>query len=915
MQVYLINKMGDIKKIFNAEKIAMIGATEKENSVGRAIMENLMLSIEGTEAGGIKDTCEGRNIKRKIFPVNPGRKSVLGIDCYDSITSVPERVDLAIIATPARTVPDIVEQCGKAEVEGVIIVSAGFKEIGEEGKMLEKQISEIRERYHIRIIGPNCMGIIRPNNSLNASFLKVNPQPGKIALISQSGALGSAILDWAINARIGFSMFASLGSMIDVDFGDLIDFLGDDPGTRSIMIYMESVGNAKKFVSAARGFARNKPIIIVKPGRFAESARAVLSHTGAMASDDHVYEAAFKRAGVVRVKEIEDLFNAAEVLDSKNLPKGPRLAIITNAGGPGVMATDALIEMGGSLAKLPEKSIKALDEVLPGYWSRGNPIDLLGDADTERYIQAINICLESPEVDCLLIIYTPQGAAKPVDLAEKVSQVAKKAYKPLITVWMGGSDAQKARELFFEENIPSYRTPEEAVKTYRYMYLYSRNLELLYETPAELPVDQAPPKNNLKALIRRLAKSGRFVLNENDSKKFLVNYGIPIVKPYIAKSADEAARKANIAGYPVVMKIVSEDITHKTDAGGVILNIHSEEKLKVEYEKLMCRVNEFFPSANIEGVMVEKMLDNIDYEIILGAKKDKEFGSVILFGMGGISTEIFKDFSVALPPLNQTLARRMIEETKIYQMIKGYRGKEPCDMKQLEKIIVSFSNLIVDFPEIAEIDVNPLSISCGKAYALDARIIIEKNPHDYTQGGHQYPHLVITPYPTRYIMPWKLNDGTDVLLRPIKPEDEPLEYEMLTTLSEEALLRRFFQVIVNISHEMLTRFCNIDYDREIAIVAELKDGEKRRIIGIGRLIVEPDFRSGEFAVVVHDDYQGRGLGYKLVDTLIGIAVEKGLEKIYGVVLSDNHSMLKICEELGFVIKWLSGGLSRVELEL
>ncbi len=890
--------MSNIKKIFNAGSVALIGATDKEGSVGRAILENLLLSKT-----------------RKVFPVNPNRKDVLGAVCYSSILDVKEKIGLAIIATPAKTVPAIVEECGKAGADGVIIVSAGFREIGDEGTLLEKQIKEIRDKYRMRIIGPNCLGLIRPNIGLNASFLKVNPEPGKIAFISQSGALGSAMLDWAINARIGFSMFVSLGSMIDVDFGDLIDFLGDDPETRSIMIYLESVGNAKRFMNAARGFARNKPIIIVKPGRFAESAKAVLSHTGALASDDHVYETAFKRAGVVRVKEVEDLFNAAEVLDSKHLPKGPNLAIITNAGGPGVMATDALIELGGKLAKLSDENLKELDSVLPKYWSKGNPVDLLGDADTGRYVNAINTCLKSSEVDCLLIIYTPQGAAKPDELAKTVSELAKKSSKPIITVWMGGKDAQAAREIFYENNIPTYGTPEEAVKTYRYMYRYNRNLELLYETPAELPVDQAPPKNNLKALIHRMSRDGRTVLNEDDSKKFLVNYGIPVIKPYLAKNADEAARKANNVGYPVVLKIVSKDISHKTDVKGVVLNIHSEEKLRNEYDKLISSVKENFPSAEIDGVFVEKMIENIDYEIILGAKKDKEFGSVILFGMGGISTEIFKDFSIGLPPMNQTIARRLIEETKIYKMIQGYRGKPPADMKQLEQIIISFSNLIVDFPEIAEIDVNPLAITNGKAYALDARIILEKNALEYVDHTHQYPHLVITPYPTRYIMPWKLNDGTDVILRPIKPEDEPLEYEMLTTLSEDTLRGRFFQAIRNITHELLTRFCNIDYDREMAIVAELKEGEKRRLIGIGRLIIESDFKSGEYAVVVHDDYHGRGLGYKLVDLMIGSAEEKGLDTIYGLVLTDNNAMLKICDELGFTIKHLPDGISRVDLVL
>ncbi len=797
-------------------------------------------------------------------------------------------------------------------MEGIIIVSAGFREVGEEGRKHEEQIIEIRKRYGMRIIGPNCLGVIRPNIGLNASFLKLNPQPGKIAFVSQSGALGSATLDWAINAHIGFSMFASLGSMIDIDFGDLIDFLGEDPDTKSIMLYMESVGNAKKFMSAARGFARNKPIIVVKPGKFAESARAALSHTGAMVGDDRVYDAAFKRVGVVRVKELEDLFDAAEILDSRHLPKGPRLAIVTNAGGPGVIATDTLIELGGSAAKLSHASIDELDSFLPPFWSKGNPIDVLGDADNDRYVNAIKVCLKDPEVDGILIIYTPQGAAKPDEFAKTVAEIGGMDSTPIITVWMGGQSIEEAKRIVIRNNIPVYGTPEEAVRTYLYMYKYGRNLELLYETPAELPVDLAPPKSNLKALIRRVVKEGRTVLNEEESKRFLLNYGIPTTKPYISKNAEEAIRKAKGIGYPVVLKIVSPDITHKSDVGGVVVGIDSDEKLMEKYDRLNRRIKETAPYARIEGISVQKMIEQVDYEIMLGAKKDKYFGTIILFGMGGVGTEIFEDFSIGLPPLNQTLVRRLMEETKVNRMIQGYREKSPADIKKLEQIIVCFSNLIVDFPEIAEMDVNPLAISQGKIYALDARIVVDKEALQYES---QYPHLVITPYPTKYVMLWRMLDGTEVILRPIRPEDEPLEHEMLTTLSEEALRERFFQVVKNITHDMLVRFCNIDYDREMAIVAEVREFNKRRIIGIGRIMIEPDFKKGEYAVVVHDYYQSRGLGYKLLDMLIGIAQEKGLEMIYGIVLTDNKIMLKICEELGFTINQLPDGTSRVELGL
>jgi acetyltransferase len=887
--------MGSIKSMFNPKAIALIGANEEPGSVGRATLENLLVS-------GSKN----------IFLVNPKRKTVLGLECFPDIASLPEHIDLAVIVTPAKTVPDLVEECGKADAEGIIIISAGFKEIGEEGKQLEQKIIAIRKKYGMKIIGPNCIGVIRPNIGLNASFLKARPIGGNIAFISQSGALGSAIFDWAINAHIGFSMFASLGSMIDVDFGDLIDFLGYDYYTRSIILYMEGVGNAKKFMSAARGFARNKPIIIVKPGRFTESAKAARSHTGAMAGDDQVYEAAFKRVGVIRVKEFADLFNSAEVLDSKNLPKGRRLAIITNAGGFGVMATDALIDLGGELAKISDKSIAELDRSLPSFWSKGNPIDILGDADEKRYANAIKACIDDPEVDGILAIYSPQAVAKSDKVAETVVEVAKGSWKPIVTAWVGGENVQKGREVFYRNNIPIYETPEDAVKTYLNMYKYYRNLELLYETPAELPLKEAPPKYHLKALIRRVVKEGRTVLSEEESKDFLSDYGIPIILPYLVHSIDGAISIANRIKYPVVLKIASPDISHKSDVGGVKAGIRIEDELREEYSQLLVKVKEKAPQAVISGVTVQKMIDKIDYEVILGAKKDKDFGSVILFGMGGIGTEVFKDISIGLPPLNQTLARRLMEETEVYKMLQGYRGKKPADMKELEHILVNFSNLIVDFPEIAEMDINPIAISDGKPYALDARIIIDKESMDYTV---HYPHLVITPYPTRYTTTWKLLDGTEVILRPIKPEDEPLEHELLSNLSEETLRTRFFSIIKDITHEMLIRFCNIDYDREMAIVAELKEGNKKRIIGIGRLIIEPDLRSGEYAVLVHDAYQGKGLGYKLVDVIIGIAQDKELEEIHGTVLTENEKMLRVARKLGFTTKIQPDGITEVKLVL
>jgi acetyltransferase len=889
--------IGDIKRMFNPETIALIGATEKESSVGRDIFENLYYWSK----------------ERKLFPVNPNRNTVFGLKCYPSILEVPEHVDLSLVVTPAQSVPAIVKECGQAEVDGIIIVSSGFREVGLEGGKLEEEIREIREKYGMRVIGPNCLGVMRPSVALNASLLKVVPNRGNIAFISQSGTLGGAIFNWAVPAHVGFSLFVSLGSMIDVDFGDLIDFLGTDPYTRSIILYMEEgIGKAKKFMSAVKGFASDKPILVVKPGRFTETITPSLSHTGAMVTRDQVYDAVFNRVGVVRAKKISDLFNAVRVLGSKRLPKGNRLAIITNASGVGVMATDALLESGGKLARLSEESLSRLDSILPSYWPKDNPVDVFRDADIKRYVDTVTVCLKDSQVDGILIIYTQQERAKPSELAKAFSEISKTAWKPIVAAWMGGKEVQEGRDILFQHNVPTYETPEEAAMAYLYLCHYQRSLDLLYETPAELPVDQAPPKNNLKAFIQQALKRGKIILNEEESLRFLMNYGIPTVRTQIAQDLSEAARVAKEMTYPIVLKIVSPDITYKSGVEGVVIGIPSEEKLREEYERLIHRVRNLLPEATIEGVTVQKMVEKVDHEIILGSKKDKDFGPVILFGMGGIGENRFKDFSIGLPPMNQTLARRLMEETEIYHMIVESGCRPVVDLRQLEQLIVHFSNLIEDFPEIAEMDINPLVISNGKACALGARIILEK---ESLNQKSPYPHLVITPYPTRHVMQWNLSDGTAILFRPIKPEDEPLLKEMLSTLSEETLKRRFFQVIKSVTHEMLIKMCNIDYDREMAIVAEIRENQKRTFVGLGGLMVEPDFKKGEFGVVVHDQYQGKGIGYKLIDSLIGIAQEKGLEEFYGVVLSENKRMIELCQKLGFVVKPLPDGLCSLELAL
>lgn len=890
----------NLDRIFNPKSIAIVGASEEEGTVGYALMRNLVeLKFQGD-----------------IYPVNIRKTEILGYKAYPSVEQIPERVDLVVIATPARTVPDVVEQCGKAGIMALVIISAGFKEIGPEGKALEERILEIKSKYGLRIIGPNCLGVIRPSINLNVTFISKMPKPGNIAFISQSGALGSAILDWAIHENIGFSNFVSIGSMIDVDFGDLIDYFGTDPKTKSILMYIEGLTDARKFMSAARHFARAKPIIVVKAGKFGESAKAAASHTGSLTGEDIIYDKAFRRAGIVRVDEIADLFNCAEVLGTQPLPRGPNLAIITNAGGPGVMATDATIARGGKMAQLSPKTMEALNNFLPHYWSRGNPIDILGDAKADRYKATVEACLNDENIDGILIIYTAQAVGEPVEIAKTIAELCRgRTYqnKTILTSFMGYGAVEEANRVFNQNNIPTYSTPEQAVKTYMYMYQYKSNLELLYETPEELPVDVAPPKRPLMVIMRNMAKENREILNEAEAKTFLEYYGFPVVKTKVAQNADQAAGIAKEIGYPVVLKILSPQIVHKTDAGGVVLDIHSEAELREAYERIMQRAKQYNPDAEILGVTVQQMIKKHGYEVIIGAKTDPLFGPVILFGMGGVGVELFKDFSLGLPPLNQTLVRRIMEETKVYQLLKGYRNVPPANIKLLEEIMVLFSQMLIDFPQLKEVDINPLFINEREAYAFDARIVVDKDKLFEKPEPHQ--HLVMTPYPKKYETMWKLRDGRTVLLRPIKPEDEPMWLEMFQNFSEESIRYRFFQIIKDTPHETRVRYCNIDYDREIAIVPELTENGRRKILGVVRVGIEPDGKAGEIAFIVADPWQGFGLGTKLVDYAIEICKDMKIETLYAIMLPDNYRAINLMKKMGFIITYLEDGTAKGTLNL
>lgn len=872
--------------LFNPKTIAVIGATSRKGSVGYAVLSNLV----GSDFDGI------------VYPINPKRPSVLGVKAYPSVLKTPDKVDLAIIATPAETVPDIVEECGQAEVRGVVIISAGFDETGAEGRKMSERMLATARKHGIRILGPNCLGFIKPSLHLNASFADKMPAKGRIAFISQSGALGTAIIDWAVKQNVGFSYFVSVGAMIDVGFSDLIDYFGQDPDTSSILIYMESLRNARKFMSAARAFSRSKPIIILKAGKSAEGAAAAKSHTGSITGNDDVFSAAFKRAGIIRVNQIGELFDCAKTLSMQRRPRGNRLAILTNAGGPGVLSADAVVLSGCRLAEISADTVKSLDAVMPPTWSRGNPVDILGDADPARYGNAAEACMADENVDGMLVILTPQAMTDAAETARRLVEM-NDGRKTILASWIGGESVERGVEVLEKGGIPCFETPEEAVICFSYMYNYSRNIELLYETPATIPHAFVPETSRNEELIRKVAESGRFTLTEEESKVFLSHYGIPVAESGTARSAREAAEIAKRIGFPVAMKIASPDILHKTDAGGVRLGILSEKEVEDTFVSIMDSCRKHSPKADIRGVFVEAMASR-KYEILIGAKKDPLFGPVIVFGLGGVAVEIFRDTNVGLPPLNMALSMRLIEDTKIYKLLRGYRGMPGADIKSIQFLLYKFAYLLMDFPEIKEIDINPFAVDAKGGIVLDAKVILDERV--VGKGVKPYSHMVISPYPKQYVTTFKMNDGREVVLRPVRPEDEPLEAEMFTRFSERTQRFRFFQPIKDITHEMLVRYTQIDYDREIAIIAELDEKGRKVMGGVGRLIEDPYGETAEFAIVVADPWQNQGLGNRLTDYMMEIASKRGVRKVYASFLGENMAMRHIFEKRGFKVQRCGG---------
>ncbi len=880
--------------IFHPRSIAVVGATEKEGSVGRTILWNLLSSPFGGT----------------VYPVNPTRPAILGVKAYPSIGAIGEPVDLAVIVTPAKTAPGLVDECGQAGIKGVIIISAGFKEIGPEGVELERLVLEAARRHGIRVIGPNCLGIMNPVGKMNATFAAGIANPGRVGFISQSGALLTAILDWAAHENVGFSSIVSLGSMLDVGWGDIIDYLGNDPNTDSIVIYMETIGNARDFLSAAREVALTKPIIVIKPGRTAQAAKAAASHTGSLVGSDAVLDAAFRRAGVLRVEKISELFQISEILAKQPRPKGRRLSIVTNAGGPGVLATDALIGGGGELSDISPETMEALNAVLPTVWSHNNPIDIIGDAPPERYAKALEIAAADPETDGLLVVLTPQAMTDPTATAQALVKHAHIEGKPVLASWMGGEDVEEGARILREAGIPTFAYPDTACVLFNHLWRYDANLQSLYETP-RLPV--APERGEFREEVDRIiadvSAEGRVLLTEYESKKVLAAYGIPITDTELALTEDEAVAAADAIGYPVVAKLLSRTVTHKTDVGGVVLNLRTPERVREAFATIRDAVTAKVGAEHFEGVTIQPMINWSGYELIVGSSPDPQFGPVLLFGMGGSLVEVFKDSALALPPLNTNLARHLIDETTISEALKGVRGRKPIDKDVLAALLVRFSELVAEQPRIAEIDINPLLASPERIIALDARVVL----HPASVTDADLPRFAIRPYPHEYEHEVTCEEGTRLLIRPIRPEDEPTAARFHAALSSRTVMARYGvdrPLEERASHARLARICFADYDRQFALVAEVEkgDGEDPEFAGIARVARVHASEDRTLTMTVADAWQRRGVGACLVRAAVEVAKGEGVTNLVSRLSATNLAMRELLEDEHFVITEADGML-------
>jgi acetyltransferase len=788
-------------------------------------------------------------------------------------------------------------------VKAAVIITAGFGETGPAGAALERQLVETAHRYNIRLIGPNCLGIMRPSIGLNATFNKGPADAGNIALISQSGALCTAILDWATRNDVGFSSVVSMGSSTDVDFGEILDFLVSDPNTHSILMYIEGIRNARSFMSALRAAARIKPVILVKVGRHPAGSKAAMSHTASLVGADDVFDAAISRVGVVRVETVTHLFTAARALAFGFRPAGNRLAIVTNGGGPGVMAADRASDLGLAMATLSDATVEYLNQYLPPNWPHGNPVDIIGDAQADRYYHAVKACLDDDNVDGVLAILTPQAMTKPLESAKVLIDLANtnttRHSKPLLTCWMGETQVAESRDAFTKAHLPHFRTPEPAVEVFSHLSAYYRNQKLLMQMPGPLSHHLEPDVESARLIIEGAMQGHRKVLTEMESKALLAAFHIPVARTVVAHSPNEALLIAQQLDFPVAMKVNSPDITHKSDAGGVVLNLNNAHEVRAAYQHIMDNVQRNRPNAKVDGISIEQMVVKANgRELMIGVTSDPVFGPVITFGAGGIAVEIMGDRAVALPPLNTFLVKELIRDTRIARMLDAFRNMPPANMEALEDVLLRVSEMVCELPLLKEMDINPLILDENGALAADARVVVE-----YRQpSADRYAHMAIYPYPTHLINQWQLADGTDLIIRPIRPEDADIEKQFVHDLSEESKYFRFMNSMQELTETMLVRFTQLDYSREMALVAVTQEQGQEIELGVARYAINPDGETCEFALVVADRMQGKGLGQKLMVALMEAARSMGLSVIEGEVLNNNHSMLKMMTRLGFSIK-------------
>ncbi|HXF15543.1 MAG TPA: GNAT family N-acetyltransferase [Burkholderiales bacterium] len=868
--------------LFAPDSVAVIGATERPGAVGSVLMEN-MLSAKFTGA---------------LYAVNPQRTRVHGVACYPSIADIPQQVDLAVIATPPESVPGVIDACGRAGTRSAVVITAGFSETGSAGAMLERALLENARRYGMRLLGPNCLGLMRPGIGLNATFAHGNAIAGSLGVVSQSGAICTALLDWARPNNIGFSSVVSLGGSADLDFGEIVDYLTYDTATEQILLYIEGIRNARRFVGALRAAARTKPVIVMKAGRHPTGVRAAVSHTGALVGADDVFQAAVRRTGAVRVATIGQLVAAAQALSAHVEPRGDRIAIVTNGGGPGVLAADHAADLGLPLAQLSAPTVQALSKTLPVNWSHGNPLDLIGDADAGRYETAVSACLADQNVDGVLAILTPQAMTSPVEVARAVVRSATASTKPLLAVWMGEEQVIEGRKVFQTAQRPVFRTPEPAVELFAHLSAFYRNQRMLIQVPGPLSDHHAPDITGARRIIETALASGTSVLSSTDSKAVLAAFHIPVALSLQARSAQEAIAAAMQCGYPVAMKIDSPDITHKTEVGGVRLDLQNEEAVRSAFDAIIDSAQRTRPQARIRGVTVERMLNRSSArELMVGVLTDKVFGPAVTFAAGGTIVEILRDRAVGLPPLNRFLAEEMIGSTRISRLLGAFRGMPPVDLNAVANVLLRVSEMVCELPWIRELDINPLLADATGASAADARIVIAP----CAPGALAYAHLAIHPYPAQLASNWSAKDGTKIVVRPIRPEDAHIEREFVQALSPQTKYLRFLGAMKDLTPAMLARFTQVDYDREMALIAVVENQGRERQIGVARYVINPDATSCEYAIVVSEDWQGRGLGRYLMLQLIAIARARGLKTMIGLVLSVNTQMLKLAAELGFSV--------------